>query len=108
MYVYVFKTKGEDFYKVGITKNIPRQIGNDRKRNLQTGNHRDIDYFYSFECPDPYIALEVERTIHKRLKNHRARKKGEWYKVSHDWMETILWEIEIRDNEKKDWGLVPG
>jgi hypothetical protein len=92
--VYVFEAG--DAVKVGVSMN-PQQ----RLRQLQNGQDRPICAYWAMQfcgCD----AREVERLVHKRLKeSDTARAKGEWYYLA---PQTAVSVIQRIVEEGKYWG----
>ena len=72
-YVYVLRESGTNYYKIGITKNEADK----RRRQLQTGNPRDLVELYVFSAADRHAA---ESYIENKLARYMTNGGGdEWY-----------------------------
>ena len=71
-YVYVIRI--DEFYKIGISKNIKNRI-----RNIESSSPRQTELIFSKKF-DNY--LKIEETLHERFKNKQV--KNEWFKLTED------------------------
>lgn len=71
-YVYLIRMGDTTYHKVGISQTDVRQ----RLAQLQTASPIDLILLAYYEQPDP---LEVERAIHRALREYHAR--GEWFNL---------------------------
>lgn len=70
MYVYLLRTN--EFYKIGITKNLSKRV-----KQLQTGNSEKIELICSYESD---YAKKIEKTLHNKYAS--VKKTGEWFTLS--------------------------
>jgi len=69
-YIYLLHLQGFDFYKIGISQNVPS-----RKKSIQTLVPFDINTVKAIRI-EGY--RDIEKQIHEELKEYRY--KGEWFK----------------------------
>lgn len=74
-YLYVFQEKGEDYYKLGISKNFPDL----RKNQLQTGNPRPLIKVRYYKIKN---YRNVETRVKRKLQRFRTDGGTEWYRCN--------------------------
>lgn len=72
--VYILRTLGTNYYKIGRTKNFPARLS-----ELQTGTPFTLEVVGIYEVGD---AFYVETYLHHKLKSYRTR--GEWFEFTED------------------------
>lgn len=85
--VYLLESDG--FYKLGISTNIQKRIGDE-----QTGNPHEIKVVTFFSAPHSYC-YAFEQIWHKRLVDHNHR--GEWFYLP----PVLLEELTSRMRDRK-------
>ena len=92
MYIYIFKSVGlqQPLWKIGHSNNPIRRLA-----ELQTGCPFKIKEYVRIRC-DGVNHNEIERLLHDKLSAHRQRGGREWYKVTEEWMTTVLFEVKLR------------
>lgn len=79
-YIYLLKLHGYNVFKIGFTKNPPK----DRVKSLQTGNPHEIELISSYKSD---IATKVESVLHKRYETYKQSIEadislgGEWFEL---------------------------
>ena len=82
------------FYLVGSSENGPTKIGmssnlNLRLLQLQTGNPEKLEFLYTQECGDCFLAETIESAVLNRFRNRALC--GEWVSASKqeilEWLE---------------------
>ena len=82
-YVYLINIKDTDKYKIGITKNLPK----DRLKELQTGNPIDLEVIDFYQS---YLYRKIETVIHRLFKHKKyiiedfKNLKGEWFLLKNE------------------------
>jgi len=82
-YIYLFRIKNTEFYKVGLTKRDPVK----RIKTLQTGNPQTIELCKHYQTD---LASKIERVIHRIWKHKKFipedfdNLNGEWFKLELD------------------------
>lgn len=106
-FVYVLVEDGDSpYYKIGMTVGHP----DDRYRNLQTGNPRELKEWAVFPFPKAEVA-RVEAMMHSRLAEYRVN--GEWFKLADeqrvDMLNIIFDELQAvwKDYAKRGLSLLP-
>ena len=72
MNVYIIKCQNTNFYKIGVSDYIE-----DRLKNLQTANPRELILISGFICKERF---KLEKIIHKEYED--KRKIGEWFEIN--------------------------
>lgn len=72
--IYILKTEGEPFYKIGFTTRDPET---ERKPGVQTGNHLKLELLKTWEG-----TLQEEQELHRMLSPFRSRDAGEFYRIT--------------------------
>lgn len=92
------------YYKVGYTEGSMKT----RLVNLQVGNPRLLKPVKTIKTTSPQ---KLESYLKEKLKHgyhHKQyRLSGEWYYIDPSWLNTILFELEMRDARMKpELGIV--
>jgi hypothetical protein len=106
-FVYVLVETGDSpYYKIGMTVGHP----DDRYRNLQTGNPRELKEWAVFPFPKAEVK-RVEDMMHKRFSEYRVN--GEWFEMGDkqrtDMLNTIFDELQAvwKDYARNGTSLLP-
>lgn len=79
-YIYLLKLHGHNIFKIGFTKNEPKQ----RIKPLQTGNPYEIELVASYKSE---LATKIESVLHRKYDNHKTAIEtdihlgGEWFEL---------------------------
>lgn len=73
--LYIIRSGGYRYYKIGITNNI-----NKRFSTLQTGNPVKLVLYRGYIIENRHKLEKLERLIHTKFKEKRIR--GEWYMLN--------------------------
>ena len=77
--VYVFKLKGYDYYKIGITINVKKRL-----KDIDRINPFGVEYIKSYET---LYDKGVEGNLHNHFKDKWI--KGEWFELTEDDVNSI-------------------
>lgn len=83
-YIYIIgNDKG--YIKVGVSNNPKRRV-----KQLQTGNAQKLTLIFTeeFECERHHL-LNIEKAIHKQLKQMAEHCEGEWFYIDQIKMDSI-------------------
>jgi len=88
--VYLIHRDGTNIYKVGFSKNPEKRL-----KTLQTGNAEKLILIKQW-----YGDRDLEKIIHDKLRpdiiGRQQKLKGEWFKISSEWVNVILFEIRTK------------
>lgn len=89
-FVYLINdTDKGNAYKIGVTKNIV----NERRRELQTGNSSELTITNFYETNYPY---KIEAMLHRRF--HSSNIKNEWFELTNEQVLSFIDECEKCEN----------
>jgi predicted GIY-YIG superfamily endonuclease len=73
MYVYFLQAGKDGPIKIGATSELERRL-----KQMQTGNHLELNYIACIPCDNKGEALKLEADFHRFFLRQRIR--GEWFK----------------------------
>jgi hypothetical protein len=81
--VYFIKEGDDDIFKVGYTRNLIERL-----ETLQVGNSRNLSVYKTIICNS---ASFYEKFIHHKIQKYHI--KGEWYRLSKDFIDFLILDI---------------
>jgi hypothetical protein len=80
-YIYLIQKNTESIYKIGISDDPLKRL-----KQLQTGNSARLHLIKIFAVQD---ARAIEKRLHRLLMFHRCSPRGEWFKLSEEYVELV-------------------
>ena len=90
MFVYVIRSTNleQPLWKIGHSNNPDRRL-----KELQTGCPFKIAVYDRIICNNH---MEIEQVMHDKLSPHRQRGGREWYRVTQELIDIVLFEVRSR------------
>lgn len=86
-HVYIIRTEGTNFYKIGRTKNVEQRI-----YSLRTANPYPVEVVLACRIDE---AFKVEAYLHYKLQRYSIR--GEWFELPKDILDKIKDKLYVLD-----------
>jgi predicted GIY-YIG superfamily endonuclease len=89
-YIYLIKSSINNYYKIGLAKDINKRI-----KTLQTGNAEELILITSYKT-NPKIAPKLEFSLHNYYNLKRI--KSEWFNLNDDDVNKFMEICEKNEN----------